>query len=184
MDYNRNFDVLAFLGIPADANIYEASGVRYTVVTPSANDLISLDFFKEHARIDFDTDDTLAQAYIKAAQEYLEQWSQLSFGVRTMRLTALALPNNYKLMFGPVNEVTTEGFENIGDILKTGGRDIDIQFTTLGLASNNTLKIAVARFACGLYVYRENILETKLDGRSEMDKAKEMVAPFMNITIF
>jgi len=180
MDYNRNFD---WIGIPNLNSRNDVSGVRYLVVTPGAQ-IIDSATFKLHARIDFDTDDALVDLYIKAAQEALEAWSQLSFAVRTMRFTALSVPNNFKLMFGPVDTITTLGFSNNGDLLVEGGENVDIQFTTLGMANNAAIQVAVARYAAGLYVHRENILDTKINPNAEFDASKEILSPFMNIIIF
>lgn len=160
-----------------------ASGVQYSVVEDLTTEPIDIDFFKAHARIDFDTDDTLCEVYIKAARQALEQWSQLSFGVKTMGLTALSLPTNYKLMFGKVDEILTTGFTNKGDILKEGGLDIDIEFTTKDWI-DDTIRIAICRYAAGLYINRETVTETKYSAQSLQDEAKTMLQPYRNITLF
>jgi len=160
-----------------------ASGIQYSVITDLATEPVTLDFFKQHARIDFDTDDTLAAVYLKAARQELERWSQLSFGVKTMGLTALSLPPNYRLMFGKVDEVTTEGFTNKGDILKEGGTDIDIEFTTKDWI-DDAIRIAICRYAAGLYINRETVTETKYSAQSLQDEAKTMLNPYRNITLF
>lgn len=161
-------------------NLY---GLQYRVVSDLATEPVTLDFFKDHARIDFDTDDTLCEAYISAARIELEQWAQLSFGVKTIGLTALYLPKNYRLMYGPVDTVTTPGFTNEGDILKEGGRNVSIEYTTTGII-NNLIKIAICRYAAGLYVNRENIDETQFSAQQLYDAAKKMIKPFANITWF
>lgn len=160
-----------------------ARGIQYDTVVDLAAEPVDLQFFKDHARIDFDTDDTLAMAYVKAARQELEKWSQLSFGIKTMRLTALELPDNYRLMFGKVDEVTTPNYTNVGDILKEGGSDVDIEYTTLDWI-DETIKIAICRYAAGLYIFRENIQEAKYQAQVGMDEAKEMVRPYMNVTLF
>jgi len=160
-----------------------ASGIQYSVVDDLTEEPIDLEFFKQHSRIDFDTDDTLCEIYIKAARQALEQWSQLSFGVKTMGLTALSLPNNYKLMFGKVDTVSTTGFTNKGDILKEGGTDIDIEYTTIGTV-NDAIRIAICRYAAGLYINRETVTETKYSAQSLQDEAKTMLNPYRNITLF
>ena len=159
-----------------------AKGIQYSVIEDMAEEPVTLDFFKQHARIDFDTDDTLAAVYLKAARQELERWSQLSFGVKTMGLTALSLPTNYRLMFGKVDEVTTEGFTNKGDILKEGGTDIDIEFTTLDWI-DDAIRIAICRYAAGLYINRETVTETKFSAQSLQDEAKAMLNPYRNITL-
>lgn len=159
-----------------------ASGIQYSVITDLENEPVTLDFFKQHARIDFDTDDTLCEIYIKAARQYLEQWSQLSFGVKTIGLTALSLPKNYRLMFGKVDEVTTDNFTNKGDILKEGGTDIDIDYTTKDWI-DDAIRIAICRYAAGLYIFRENVVESKYNYQDLMDEAQKMLNPYRNITL-
>src|SRR6478609_6960140 len=160
-----------------------ASGIQYSVIADLATEPVDLAFFKQHARIDFDTDDNLCAVYLKAARQELERWSQLSFGIKTMGLTALSLPTNYRLMFGKVDEVTTEGYTNKGDILKEGGTDIDIEYTTLGVI-DDAIRIAICRYACGLYVFRENVVESKYNYQGLMDEAQRMLNPYRNITLF
>ena len=159
-----------------------ASGIQYSVIEDLETEPVTLDFFKQHARIDFDTDDTLAAIYLKAARQELERWSQLSFGVKTMGLTALSLPTNYRLMFGKVDTITTPEFTNKGDILKEGGTDLDIEFTTKDWIDDN-IRVAIARYAAGLYINRETVTETKYSAQSLQDEAKTMLQPYRNITL-
>lgn len=178
MDYYKNIDMLTtYNGAPLIAK-----GVQYSVVTDLSEEPVTLEFFKQHARIDFDTDDTLSSVYLKAARQELEKWSQLSFGVKTIRLTALSLPKNYNLMYGKVDTVTTANFTNVGDILKEGGEDINIEFTTLDWI-DDVIRIAICRYAAGLYIFRENITETKYVAQVGMDEAKKMLQPYRNITL-
>lgn len=158
-------------------------GVQYRVVTDLATEPVTLAFFKEHARIDFDTDDTIITAYIKAARIYLEQWAQLSFGVKTINLKALYLPSNYKLMYGYVNTITTSGYTNFGDILKDGGTDIDIEYTTIGVI-NDDIKIAICRMAASYYIEREARVETKFSSTALVNEAQNMIRPYANLSWF
>lgn len=177
-DFYKNCDKIC-----DDALMHKsASGVQYYTVTDLVEEPITLDFFKAHCRIDFDTDDTLCETYIKAARRELEMWAQLSFGAKTMGLLALELPKNYKLMFGKVDEILTEGFTNKGDILKEGGYDIDIEFTTKDWI-DDTIRIAIARYAAGLYIFRENIVDAKYQAQIGMDEAKAMLQPYRNLVI-
>jgi hypothetical protein len=162
-------------------------GIQYSVITDLQMEPVDIDFFKNHARIDFNTDDALIQTYITAARVELEQWAQLSFGVKTRRLTALQLPKNYQLMFGPVDSITSpaEGFTLLGDIVKEGGKDVVIEYTTKGII-NDTIKVAICRYAAGLYAIREHILltdkGTPVNSKELINEAKDMVRPFANIT--
>lgn len=180
MDYYRNVDKICCEGYDV---CHSASGVQYYTVTDLSEEPITLDFFKAHARIDFQSDDTLCETYIKAARRELEMWSQLSFGVKTMGLIALSLPKNYKLMFGKVDTVVTTNFTNKGDILKEGGNDIDIEFTTLDWI-DDTIRVAIARYAAGLYIFRENIVDAKYQAQIGMDEAKSMLKPYRNLILF
>jgi hypothetical protein len=177
MDYFKNVDYLGCI-----SSHKTAVGIQYFTVTDLANEPVDVDFFKLHARIDFDTDDNLVEVYLKAARQELEQWSQLSFGVKTIGLTALELPNNYRLMFGKVNAVTTTGYTNVGDILKEGGTDIDIEFTTIGTI-NDAIRVAICRQAASFYINRENVKDTKFSADVLANEAKMMIKPFMNITL-
>lgn len=179
MDYYLNIDKLGCFG---SGSTLTASGVQYQIIGDLEEEPVTLEFFKEHARIDFDTDDTLCAVYIKASRQHLEKWSQLSFGVKTIGLTALSLPNNYRLMFGKVDTVLTDGFTNKGDILKEGGSDVDIEFTTKDWI-DDTIRIAICRYAAGLYINRENITDTKFSGQLLQDEAKAMIQPYRNITL-
>jgi len=179
MDYYKNIDKLGCVG----SILLTASGIQYSVITDLTTEPVTLDFFKQHARIDFDTDDTLAGVYLKSARQELERWSQLSFGVKKIGLTALSLPTNYRLMFGKVNSVITTGFTNKGDILKEGGTDIDIEFTTLDWI-DDAIRIAIVRYAAGLYINRETVTETKYSAQSLQDEAKTMLQPYRNIILF
>lgn len=179
MDYYKNIDRLGCV----NEKPLTARGVQYDEVVPVDYDsIVDLEFFKEHARIDFDTDDTLCRVYIDASIDELQDWAQMSFGVRTMRLRAKSLPDNYRIMYGRVDEVTTSGYSNTGDLLDKGGKDIDFEYTTIGRL-NNAIKIAICRYAAGLYVYREQIVDTKYNAQVGIDEAKNMIKPYRNITI-
>lgn len=179
MDYYKNIDKICVHG---HYNL-SASGIQYSVIADLEEEPVTLEFFKQHARIDFDTDDTLCEIYIKTARQALEKWSQLSFGVKTIGLTALSLPKNYRLMFGKVDTIMTANFTNKGDILKEGGLDVDIEFTTKDWI-DDTIRVAIARYAAGLYINRETVTETKYSAQSLQDEAKTMLQPYRNITLF
>lgn len=178
MDYYKNIDKLECNGYIS----LSASGIQYQVIEDLTEEPVTLDFFKAHARIDFDTDDILCEIYIKAARQSLEQWSQLSFGIKTIGLTAISLPTNYRLMFGKVATVDTAGFTNKGDILKEGGTDIDIEFTTKDWI-DDSVRVAIARYAAGLYINRENVTDTKYSAQVLQDEAKTMLQPYRNLVI-
>jgi len=166
-------------------------GVEYTVIDDLAQEPVTLADFKHHARVDFNTDDNLLAFYLKASREYLEQWSQLSFGVKTIRFTALRVPNRWKLMFGPytaINDPDRTLFGAKGDILMQGGTDIDIELTS-GWPNDElpeAIKVAICRYAAGLYAVRENLIYSVNGVPHEpsevMDEAQKMLNPWRNIT--
>ena len=168
-----------------------AEGIEYTVITDLAQEPVTLADFKQHARVDFNTDDNLLAFYLKAAREYLEQWSQLSFGVKTIRFTALRVPNRWKLMFGPytaINDPDRTLFGAKGDILMQGGTEVDVELTTGwgvdGLP--DAIKVSICRYAAGLYAIRENLIYS-INGvphepTEVMDEAQKMLNPWRNIT--
>src|SRR5690606_8881476 len=117
-------------------------GIQYKVIVDLAEEPVDIDFFKDHVRVDWNTDDNLLASYLKSARQYLEQWSQLSFGAKTMQLTALLLPENYRLMFGPVDTVT--GHENLGDtVLNSRLVNATIEYTTKWDPLPEAIKIAI-----------------------------------------
>lgn len=163
------------------------SGIQYSVINDLNGEPVTLSDFKAHARIDFDTDDTLCDMYLKSARQYLEGWAQRSFGVKTIRLTALNLPRNYRLMYGPVASIATSGFESVGDILKGGPyTDVSIEFTTEWLNMPEAVKVAICRYAAGLYAIRENLIFSvngvPHEPEKYMDEAMKILLPFSNVT--
>ena len=86
-------------------------------------------------------------------------------------------------MFGKVDVVTNLEFTNKGDILKEGGTDIDIEYTTKEWI-DDAIRIAICRYAAGLYIFRENVVETKYNYQGLIDEAQRMLNPYRNITLF
>lgn len=169
-------------------------GVEYAVLEDLVEEPVTLSDFKQHARIDFNVDDNLVAMYLKSAREYLEQYSQLSFGDKKIQFTALRVPNRWKLMFGPFlpeDSTANDHVELFGakkDILLNGGQNVDIELNTgwgsVGLP--NVIKVAICRYAAGLYAIRENLIYSENgvphEPRDIMDEAQKMLAPYMNIT--
>lgn len=160
-------------------------GIQYSIVTDLATEPVSVDFFKQHGRIDFDTDDNLIEEYLKASRQELERYSQLSFGDKTILLTALKLPKNYRLMYGPVSGITdpVSTYTLQGDIVKdANGEDISIEFTTSWTGKGGLpypIKIAICQYALGLYTHRENII-TELNSANLFDQAKRALDRYKN----
>lgn len=192
MNYYDNSDLLCDRqSIGRIGSLEQAvQGVDYSVVVDLVQEPVILEEFKQHARVDFNTDDNLIARYLKAAREYLEEWSQLSFGVKTIRFTALRVPDKYKLMNGPYTAISDPNrtlFGAKGDTLMQGGREIDVTLTTgwpAGLPE--TIKVAICRYAAGLYAVRENLIYSVNGVPHEptqvMDEAQKMIRPWANIT--
>lgn len=162
--------------------------MTYTVVNDLTVEPVDIDDFKAHARIDFNTDDHLIEKYLKAARQYLEGWSQLSFGEKTIRVRALKLPPRWKLMYGPYRSVVTPGYTLFGDILMEGGSQIEVELET-GWPNDELpelIVVAVCRYAAGLYAVRENLIYSVNGVPHEpseiMDEAQKMLDPFRNVT--
>lgn len=185
MDFYKNIDHFC-QNDTGYADRRTARGVHYSVVEDLVVEPVDLEFFKDHARIDFDTDDTLSESYITASRQELEQWGQISFGEKTMRLMALELPDNYRLMFGPVDSIITDGHSNFGDILTEGGTNVDIEFLTKGVI-NDTIRIAICMLAAARYAIRESII-VNVNGTVQhpddmIDMAKRSIKQWTNITM-
>ena len=154
-------------------------GIQYRVVTDLVAEPVDIAFLKQHVRVDFEMDDNLLESYLKSARQELEQYSQLSFGEKTIRLLALKLPDNYRLMYGPIDSIVDDEYELFGDIVKNaGGEEVTFQFTTGwegGLPE--PIKIAICQYAAGLYVHRENVLTAQ---GNWMDQAKITLDKYKN----
>lgn len=187
MDYSRNEDHLCDDYGYNLVNRPAVSGIQYRVIQDLSEEPVTLEFFKEHIRVDFNVDDNLLPSYLKSARQYLEQWSQLSFGEKKIRLTALRLPQNWKLMYGPVVSVETEGMTLFGDILKNGGNEVSVEYTTGwegGLPE--AIKLAICKRAAGDYMIRENVILTEKGSLQEpsqlFDEAQKLLLPYRNQT--
>ena len=167
---------------PQSLPVRPVDGIQYRIVTDLATEPVTIEEFKQHARIDFDTDDNLIEDYIKAARQELEQYSQLSFGNKTIKLMALRLPKNYRLMYGPVSAITSPtGLTLFGDIVKDGnGEDVEITYTTSWTGGLPLpIKVAICQHAAGLYINRENVL-TGLNPSTLMDQARRSLDKYKN----
>lgn len=177
--------------------------ISYTVTEDLATEPIDVPFLKKQSRIDFNTDDQLLTSYIKAARQYLEGWSQLSFGPKTIRFMALKLPNKWDLVNGPYVSIDTAGttFRLFGQTLIKGttagnyrGRfrdelyEVDLTLTT-GWPNDElpeAIKIAIAKQAAWLYISRESLV-TSDEGAIQHheildDEAQKFLQPYRNIT--
>lgn len=173
-------------------------GLSYTVVTDLATEPITVQYMKDNARIDFNNPDQLLESYIKAARQYLEGWSQLSFGEKTVRFRALKVPNKWELMNGPYVSIETvdSGFNLFGNILRKDGiwyrdtnrelYDVDLTLKTRWDPLPEAIKLAIAKQAAWFYNNRESLV-TSLEGAIQHkeifdDEAKMLLNPFRNIT--
>lgn len=190
MDYYKNIDKLccpdSFGRIGQRRPAVE--GIDYAVIQDLDQEPVTLQDFADHCRVDFNVDDNLLAFYLKSARQYLEQWSQLSFGVKTIHFRALRVPNRWKLMFGPYVSVDDPDRTLFGDILMQGGTEVDIELTT-GWPNDDlpeAIKVAICKYAAGLYAIRENYIlninGTIQEPSQVMDEAQKMVRPWANVT--
>jgi|GEM_PF-2027408 len=163
-------------------------GVEYTFLTDLANEPVDANVFKQHIRCDYNVDDNLIAMYLKAARQHLEEVAQLSFGERTVRMTALSMVDNWKVMYGPVDTVTAPYVKFGKDIItNSGGTNVSIEYTTkwpTGLPMD--IVVAICRYAAGLYAIRENVILTDKGALQEpqnyLDEAEKMVMKHGNVT--
>lgn len=187
-DYYKNIDKLcddrsAMVRSP-DPSV---KGISYTVLSDLPVEPVGVDDFKQHARVDFNTDDNLIDLYLKAARQYLESWSQLSFGKKTIRFRALRIPSQWKLMYGPYVGINTPGYTLFDDILMEGGNKVDVELETDWAGGlPDVIKVAICRYASGLYAQRENLIFSINGVPHEpteiMDEAQKMLDPYRNVT--
>lgn len=109
---------------------------------------VTIQDFKEHAKIDFDTDDNLITIYLVSARETVEQILRKSLGVRTVNIFAEHLPDKFKLDWGNYATVATIFGK---DILKDGGDDLELSFTTENTVLNTNIKNAILMQAFDYY---------------------------------
>lgn len=114
--------------------------------------------------------------------------SQLSFGEKKIRFTAIRAPKQWKLVNGPYVSVDTPGFTLFDDHLMEGGEMVEIELTT-GWPNDilpDNFKVAIMRFAAGLYMNRENNQYDEqgrlMPNREVVDEAFAMIRSRANIT--
>lgn len=162
MNYAQNEDKLrcyspfGTIGQPRGS----VQGISYTVVQDLDEEPVTVAFAKEHMRIDFATDDNLVESYLKSARQYLEKFSQLSFGSKRIRFRALRVPPRWRLMYGPYSSIATpnSGYTLFGDMLVEGGDNVDIELTTEWPDLPENIRVSICKRAAGEYAFRENVL--------------------------
>jgi hypothetical protein len=177
-DFDQNVDVINWTGLP----VYEKVGTQGLQITFTSEvgyvEPYDLTDFKDYARIDFDTDDNLLTIFLKAARIDVERYLQKSLGIRTISLTALKLPKNYVLPYGPVESVSTTGYTKVGDILKEGGTDVVIEYVTNASLVNDSITKAIYAQALHYYEYRDKF--SKLQG-TVVDEVKMCLYSFKRL---
>jgi hypothetical protein len=178
MDFDKNIDQLCNPLFPVYTRD-RVSGLQLSIINESEYvDPWDLDDFKDHAKIDFATDDNLLAMYLKAATIDVEKYLQKSLGVRTFNLLALYLPKNYRLPFGPVEEIFTTGYTLFGDILKEGGKEVDIEYSTNASLVNDSIIQAIYKQAFNYYENRDSNGPVNLD-----NVVKKILDPYRVITL-
>jgi hypothetical protein len=156
-------------------------GLQYYTVTDLTSEPVTLTFFKNHLRVDFDTDDLLLTNYLKSARMDLEKYSQLSFGEKRMKVMALEMPKNFRLMHGPVQSIIDDKYTLFGDIVTdANGNNIEFEFITGWVPElPEPIKIAICQYGAGLYINRENIL-SGISANTYIDQAKRTLDHYKN----
>lgn len=154
MDYYKNADYCEF-GLPSYNCSPAVSGLQVNFINEDDyEEPVTMEGFKDHSYIDTETDDNLLELYLKAARIDVENYLQRSLGIRTIQLLAQRLPDNYKLPWGPVESVDTADYTLFGDILKEGGLDVNIEYTTNASLVNSSIKQAIYKRAFDYYENR------------------------------
>lgn len=179
MDFYKNADIQETSGLPRYGLSDRVSGLQFQFDDSYYIEPWDIDDFKDFARIDGDTDDNLLALFLKSARITVEQYLQKSLGVRTVLLFAQKLPKNYLLPWGPVDTIITEGFTKFGDILKEGGEDVELEYTTSGLI-NDTILTAIYKQAFSLYENRDRYKDPKFAG-GLVDEVRMLLAPFKHL---
>lgn len=186
MDYYKNIDKICDYHSPASK--LGVKGVEYHFLTDLTVEPVTLADFKLHSRIDYNLDDALCVKYIKAARQHLERVSQLSFGERTVQMTALEMVDNWKVMYGPVDQVKPPHTKFGKDIItNSGGRNVTIEYTTKWITGLPVdIEVAIMRYAAYLYAVRESIVITEkgvpVDIAKMADDAEKTVKRWGNVT--
>ena len=133
-------------------NRYKAKGIKYTFVDESEYvEPVSLHEFKQYALVDYATDDTLLNTFIRSARQQAEVYMQKSLGQRVVRFTALEIPNSYALVYDPILFLITPNVDMFNNIILKGGRNIEIEFMTDDSLVNVDIKVAIMSQALHLY---------------------------------
>jgi uncharacterized phiE125 gp8 family phage protein len=106
----------------SESAAYGASS-RIELVTAPTAALVTLDRFKQHARITTDADDDLAEVYVAAATAYVEDYLARSLRAQTWRVWLDCWPGSLvRLPRGPVaaiSSVTTYDADNVSAVCST-----------------------------------------------------------------
>ncbi len=183
MDFFNNSDLIDGNNpsLPKYDTYPAISGLQYSF-TDETNyvEPYALDEFKDHAYIDANTDDNLIGIYLKAARIDVENHLQKSLGIRTITLLAQRLPKNYRLPWGPVQSITTAGFTLFGDIVKEGGEDVTLEYTTNASLVNDSIKQAIYKQAFSYYENRDKYSRPKF-ASGLIDEVKMILNPYRRV---
>lgn len=156
-------------------------GISYTIISEASFvEPVTVAEFKLYAFIDFATDDTEIASLIKSSRQQAERYLQKSLGVKTIQFKALECPENYHLLYGPVDTISTAGFTNFGDLLIDGGDKITVEYTTTAGAVNEDIKEAIMAQAYYRYENRSRFMDQSIVNLQ--DAFKEKLKPYRNVT--
>lgn len=158
-DFYKNSDLIC-----DDLRPKGVRGVKY-ILGELSIEPVKIQEFKDHAKIDFSTDDNLIATYITAARQTVERILRKSLGVRVVTFYAEYLPKRFKLDWGNYLAINMplEGYTLFGkDILREGGSDIELTLTTENTVMNADIKNAILKQAFDYYekrgVYTEGVI--------------------------
>lgn len=177
MDYYRNADHTEFPPLTA----YRLRGFSYNFIDESLYvEPVSVAEMKAYGYIDFATDDSLISTFITSARQQAEQYLRKSLGIRTVQFMALEVPAKTKLMWGPIESITTEGYTLFGDRLVESGTDITLEFITNASLVNEDIKTAI--MAQAYFIYSERGRFQDESKKMFVDGFKEKLSPYRNVS--
>lgn len=179
-DFDKNIDQLCEWGLPRYNTYPATSGLQISFIDETEyEEPVTVLEFKDHAYIDADTDDNLLELYLKAARIDVENYLQKSLGIRTVQLLAQRLPKNYRLPWGPVESIETDGYTLFGEILKEGGEAVTIEYVTNASLVNDSIKVVIYQTAFNIYEVRSGRPEKYPDSmiKASLNPFRRVVFP-------
>lgn len=117
---------------------------------------ITLQGFKDRARVDFNEDDAIMQDMLDSAIEVIEEYTSHSLSLKTIEYKSVGKPIN--IYQTPIEDIIVDGHHEIHQLID--GVVVDSPFGTnivvsLGISNKKQLESAVYQLACYYYENRE-----------------------------